>query len=87
MNMEVLENTITIGARVTLTEAAWKAEAVKLLRTLSVPKAAAEAEAEELYHDYVVEKGFTDQCFAQDPVGAVMDDRSYWADLTFIPAR
>lgn len=82
---DTLENTITIGKHVPLTEDAWKAEAAKLLQTLALPKAAAEAEAADLYHDYVVEKGFTDQCFSQDPIGAVMDDRSYWGDLTFIP--
>lgn len=85
MSVGVLENTIIIGKHVPLTETAWKAEAAKLLQTLALSKAAAETEAAELYHDYVVEKGFTDQCFAQDPIGAVMDDRTYWGDLSFIP--
>lgn len=84
MSMDVLENTIVIGKHVSLTEAEWKAEAAKKLQSLSVPKAAAETEAENLYHDYVVEKGFTDQCFAQDPIGAVMDDRTYWSYLAFV---
>ena len=84
MTTGTLENTITLGKLSPLTEDAWKAEAAKLLQTLAVPKAAAEAEAADLYHDYVVEKGFTDQCFAEDHIGAVMDDRTYWADLTFI---
>ena len=82
---DTLENTITIGKLSPLTESAWKAKAARHLQTLAVPKLAAEEEAADLYQDYVVEKGFTDQCFSQDPIGAVMDDRAYWGDLTFIP--
>lgn len=82
MTVDTLESTITLGPCATVTERDWKAGAAELLQILAVPKDAAEAEAEDLYQSYVTEKGFSDQCFKDDPVGAVMDDRAYWSELT-----
>ncbi len=71
------ELTITIGQHKPHTEESWKAEAKKHLQTLGVAKPDAKVQSDDLYQDYVVEGGFTDQSFRDDPVGAVMDQRAY----------
>ena len=78
---------ITLGERRPLTERDWKAAVCHTLRIFGIIGEAAEIKAGQLYEDYVAEKGFTDQCFAEDPVGAVMDDRAHWSNLSPDPGR
>lgn len=87
MTTNTLEHTITLSALRPLTEREWKGAVCRKLKTFGITDAAAGRKADQLYDDYVVERGFGDQDFSQDPVGAVDDDRHYWSNLAADPGR
>lgn len=89
MSTDTIERdvSITLGERRPLTERDWKAAVCHSLAIFGITGEAAQRKAGQLYEDYVVERGFTDQDFAEDPAGAAMDDRAHWGDLSADPGR
>jgi hypothetical protein len=64
----------TLEPIVAMTEDTWIREAASALQTLGRCRTAALAHARELYQIYVVEKGFCDIDYGQDPHAAAVDD-------------
>ena len=62
---------------VVATEASWKQEASKTLQVFGRSSEDADSHAEELYQTYVVERGFSDYDYREDPYCAVLDDHDY----------
>jgi hypothetical protein len=64
-----------------LTESAWKKKASETLQIFGRCKNEADTYAEDLYQTYVVEHGFTDYNYRDDPYCAVLDDHDYAASV------